>query len=133
MRGENYWLSDEPTTPEPFVLELNASLTAAEERLSACLPSDKIKYLFGTTAQLMSAAFVAALPAVAGARVNRHGVAQIVRNLFALQQCLTNIVVTPEQHFEAARQFAELLNVNEEALLTRLLDVKVRAQCIVFF
>jgi hypothetical protein len=63
MRDENYWLTDEPTTPEPFVLELNTSLTQAEERLSVCLPSDKIKYLFGTTAQMMGAIFVAALPA----------------------------------------------------------------------
>eukprot|EP00455_Lapot_gusevi_P022461 TRINITY_DN2337_c0_g1_i2.p1 TRINITY_DN2337_c0_g1~~TRINITY_DN2337_c0_g1_i2.p1 ORF type:complete len:418 (+),score=129.56 TRINITY_DN2337_c0_g1_i2:111-1256(+) len=116
MLSESYWLTEEPTTPEPFVLDLNTNLSLAEEKLSPILPPIKIRYLFGSLAPLISCIAINNLPRLHHLRVNPNGVAQMTRNLFALQQNLTNIVMTQEHHFDRARQYWDLLNLSEEDL-----------------
>ncbi len=44
------------------------------------------------------------------------------RNVFALQQNLTNIIVRKEQHFDRVRKYYELLNLTEEELQAYILD-----------
>ena len=128
IRAENYWLSEDPLTPEPFILDLNSDLALVEEKLSGLIVADKIKYLFGSTANLMSAIVIQIAGQLSIPRVNRNGVAQMCRNLFALQQNLTNIVVTHDGYFDRARQYWELLLLPEEELMNRYNDAKVKEQ-----
>lgn len=44
------------------------------------------------------------------------------RNVFALQQNLTNIIVRKEQHFDRVRKYYDLLNLTEEELQSHLSD-----------
>ena len=124
IRSENYWQSEESMAPEPFILDLNADLTLAEEKLSGFLTTDKIRYLFGSMGYLMSSIIVNLLPQLINPRVNRNGVSQMVRNLFALQQNLTNIIVSQDSSFDRARQYWEMLNLNEEETIAKYQEAK---------
>lgn len=46
--------------------------------------------------------------------INRNGVLKMCRNVFALQQNLTNIVQFKELHFDRVRKFYQLLNLSED-------------------
>jgi len=116
MRTGSYWLQLEPTEPEQYVLDLNKDLTSADDDLSKFLPPTKIKYLFSGISQIIITAIIRNLSRLHDKRLNKNGTLQISRNLFALQQNLTNIIVTKDGQFDRARQYFELLNLNEEDL-----------------
>lgn len=79
-------------------------------------------------ANLVSSIVISIMSRLRVLRVNRNGVSQICRNLFALQQNLTNIVVTQDGYFDHARQYWELLNLSEEELNFRYQDSKSKEQ-----
>mmetsp|Transcript_4434 Transcript_4434/g.10434 ORF Transcript_4434/g.10434 Transcript_4434/m.10434 type:complete len:97 (-) Transcript_4434:116-406(-) len=56
------------------------------------------------------------LPLISHRRITKEGVMQITRNLYALQQNLTNIVLSSSGHFDHARRYFELINKSLEDL-----------------
>jgi hypothetical protein len=117
MQSASYELAEAPTQPEAFVAELNRDLTAAELELSKVLPPDKVRYLFDGVSYLQTTFMMRTLPHLRDPRVNEKGVACIERNLLALQQNLTNIVVgLSDAHFDRARAFFALLRGGPEQL-----------------
>ena len=46
-------------------------------------------------------------------KINQNGVKRICRNIFAIQQKLTNITLTREAELDSVRQFYELRAVGE--------------------
>ena len=51
-------------------------------------------------------------------RINQAGVKKICRNIFTLQQALTNITMNREPALDQARQYYELLYQGPEELVT---------------
>jgi hypothetical protein len=46
--------------------------------------------------------------------MNSLGVKKMIRNVFAVQQSLTNIIAFRETHFDRVRRYYSLLNYSEE-------------------
>lgn len=116
MAAAEYDLQSESSQPEQFVIDLNKDLTRIEEALSRYYDSAKIQYVFGNLDRLICSIMMRSLPLMAQRRVSKFGVLQITRNLYALQQNLTNIVTSQNGHFDRARKYFELINLSLEDL-----------------
>jgi len=140
MQSGAYWCAQDSVEPESFVLDLNRDLCLVDEAGGKFLSGARRRYVFGGTAELMTAILVRNMAHLQDKRVNQRGVAKISRNFFALQQNLTNIegatsssmaASSPsgaagaasahmqEGHFDRARQYYELLNYTQEVALTK--------------
>lgn len=84
------------------------------------LPPIKTRFLFDRLAALIARLLIKGLVSIKG--INKNGVFKMFRNVFALQQNLTNIIVRKEQHFDRVRKYYELLNLTEDELLASLSD-----------
>lgn len=84
------------------------------------LPPIKTRFLFDRLAALIARLLIKGLGSIKG--INKNGVFKMFRNVFALQQNLTNIIVRKEQHFDRVRKYYDLLNLSEEELLAAISD-----------
>ena len=91
MQSGAYWCAQDSVEPESFVLDLNRDLCLVDEAVGEFLLGARRRYVFGGTAELMTAILVRNMAHLQHKRVNQRGVAKISRNFFALQQNLTNI------------------------------------------
>eukprot|EP00466_Bigelowiella_natans_P000030 jgi/Bigna1/125322/aug1.1_g30 len=114
MAKADYALKDESLQPEAFVVELNKDLTGIEDAICKYLDEEKVRYVFSGLDQLMCSIMIRTLPLIAHRRITRDGVLQITRNLYALQQNLTNIVKSSGSCFDRARSYFELINMSLE-------------------
>jgi hypothetical protein len=103
-----------------FISELNTSLSSVEETMAHHLPPIKTRFLFDRLAALIARLLIKGLASIKG--INKNGVFKMFRNVFALQQNLTNIIVRKEQHFDRVRKYYDLLNLTEEELQSHLSD-----------
>jgi hypothetical protein len=107
--------------PDVFISELNTSLSSVEETMAHHLPPLKTRFLFDRLAPLIARLLIKGLASIKG--INKNGVFKMFRNVFALQQNLTNIIVRKEQHFDRVRKYYDLLNLSEEELQAHLSDI----------
>lgn len=107
--------------PDVFISELNTSLSSVEETMAHHLPPLKTRFLFDRLAPLIARLLIKGLVSIKG--INKNGVFKMFRNVFALQQNLTNIVVRKEQHFDRVRKYYDLLNLTEEELQSHISEV----------
>lgn len=121
LKRTSYIVEETRQEPDVFISELNASLSSVEETMAHHLPPIKTRFLFDRLAALIARLLIKGLASIKG--INKNGVFKMFRNVFALQQNLTNIIVRKEQHFDRVRKYYELLNLSEEELLASLGDM----------
>ncbi|KAJ1548948.1 hypothetical protein HK405_012485 [Cladochytrium tenue] len=115
LREGNYYLEDEPSEPDPYVDALNQDLIMVEEAIDSCIPTRRVKFVFDGLPYLVMHILCANLRYVR--RLNQHGVAKLLRNVQALQQCISNLAPDCEKDLRRARDYFALLQGNEEDLL----------------
>eukprot|EP00457_Paulinella_chromatophora_P000837 gb/GEZN01000837.1/.p1 GENE.gb/GEZN01000837.1/~~gb/GEZN01000837.1/.p1 ORF type:complete len:1193 (-),score=175.90 gb/GEZN01000837.1/:48-3596(-) len=115
--SSSYHQPYDPTEPEPFVLELNKDLTSMEDALSKYLPGQAMRFLLAGASKFIPDLLIQSLRHIKNRRFNKKGIRKMTRNLFAIQQTLSNLVNTGDQSsFDRARQYYELLLQSEAEL-----------------
>eukprot|EP00493_Phyllostaurus_siculus_P012875 UN13064 len=76
-----------------------------------------MRFVFGSLAHFICNVFISLFGRIHG-KVNDYGVKLIHRNLFSLQQNLTNIIQeAQEQTFDRARHYVDLCMLSEEEIM----------------
>jgi hypothetical protein len=112
IRSSSYYCDEEPTKPDKFVADLNKDLMRADEKLSRYLSVERKRFVFKGLPFVMSFLIIDGLPKLMDKRVNRFGLHKMQRNIFALQQAITNILTTTTESasaFDRARVYWEIL------------------------
>jgi hypothetical protein len=82
-------------------------------------PLPPCRYIYGGLPRLLSNILISALSRLEG--INKNGVQKMIRNVFALQQNLTNYIPFDQEPFDRVRRFYELLNMKPDEVRCRLL------------
>jgi hypothetical protein len=121
IKSTSYSFDSESREPDAFVISLNDDLVACQEVLVVYLSQSKIRFLLASLSYLMGAVLINSLTKIKS--INKWGVRKMCRNVFALQQNLTNIIIsTDEEPFEKARKYYELLNISQEEVLVHIAE-----------
>ncbi|CAH3034604.1 unnamed protein product [Porites lobata] len=116
VQESSYMCSSNAMDPDSNVNNLNKSLSAFEEIATACMGHYKFRYLFEGVGFLVSSILVSNISEIK--RINQNGIKKMCRNIFAIQQNLTNITMSREADLDRARQYYELLYSNPDETLT---------------
>lgn len=119
-RKSNYAGPIDDLDPDSNVLKLNKDLTAMEEVLSQSLQPNKFKYIFEGLGFLVASILMNSIQFLT--KINENGIKKMCRNLFAIQQNLTNISMSRETDLDMARQYYELLYLNQDDILTSIAE-----------
>ncbi|XP_020616712.1 exocyst complex component 4-like [Orbicella faveolata] len=112
----NYVCNSNAMDPDSNVNNLNKSLSSFEEIATACMGHYKFRYLFEGVGFLVSSILISNISEIK--RINQNGIKKMCRNIFAIQQNLTNITMSREGDLDRARQYYELLYSNPEEILS---------------
>ncbi|XP_014206548.1 exocyst complex component 4 [Copidosoma floridanum] len=110
----------DPEEPDPRVEELSRVLQHIDESLQSTLHPKKSKYIFEGLGHLIAKILISSAQYIE--RIDESGVQKMCRNVFTLQQTLTNITMTRELALDYARQYFELFNESPEELLSGVLE-----------
>ncbi|XP_049750613.1 exocyst complex component 4 isoform X2 [Elephas maximus indicus] len=86
---------------DPLVVKLNKDISAIEEAMSASLQQHKFQYIFEGLGHLISCILINS--AQYFRRISESGIKKMCRNIFVLQQNLTNITMSREADLDFAR------------------------------
>ncbi|KAM5205128.1 exocyst complex component 4 isoform 2-T2 [Hipposideros larvatus] len=86
---------------DPLVVRLNKDISAIEEAMSASLQQHKFQYIFEGLGHLISCILING--AQYFRRISESGIKKMCRNIFVLQQNLTNITMSREADLDFAR------------------------------
>ncbi|KAJ7397995.1 hypothetical protein BTVI_129898 [Pitangus sulphuratus] len=101
---------------DPLVVRLNKDISAIEEAMSASLQQHKFQYIFEGLGHLISCILING--AHYFKRISESGIKKMCRNIFILQQNLTNITMSREADLDFARpQFHDLESVFDSSVL----------------
>jgi len=118
----SYVVEDETPEPDGCVVELTKDLGALEGILSRILSQHKIAYLFGGLEGLIASIVMCSLPKIK--TINPNGVWKMCRNLFAIEQSLSQLGHAGSGvAFENARRFYRLLTLPPEELMVQLSSI----------
>lgn len=106
--------------PDPDIMKLNKDLASIEEAMTATLQPKKFKYVFEGLGHLISSILISSVQYIK--RINANGIKKMCRNIFAIQQNLTNITMSREVALDHARHYYELLYHNIEEILNLIVD-----------
>nr|XP_061815877.1 exocyst complex component 4-like [Nerophis lumbriciformis] len=109
---------------DPLVVKLNKDISAIEEVMSAALQQHKFQYIFEGLGHLISCILING--AQYFKRISESGIKKMCRNIFVLQQNLTNITMSREADLDFARQYYEMLYNPADELLNLVVDQGVR-------
>lgn len=115
-KQSNYAGPIDDLDPDSNVLKLNKDLSSMEEVLSQSLQPKKFKYIFESLGYLVASILMNSMQFIK--KINENGTKKMCRNLFAIQQNLTNITMSRESDLDHARQYYELLYLNPDEILT---------------
>ncbi|XP_077991947.1 exocyst complex component 4-like isoform X2 [Glandiceps talaboti] len=111
-----------PTTdisdPDVNTLKLNKDLVAIEEVLNVSLKQHKFQYLLEGLGHLIASILVNGAQYIK--RINENGIKKMCRNIFSIQQNLTNITMSRETDLDNSRQYYELLYINADEILDKI-------------
>ncbi|XP_078668005.1 exocyst complex component 4-like isoform X10 [Branchiostoma floridae x Branchiostoma belcheri] len=119
-KQSNYSGNLESTDPDPLVVKLNKDLSSIEESLTTSLNTHKFRYIFEGLGHQMSSILVNSTQYFS--RISHSGIKKMCRNIFALQQNLTNITMSREVDLDHARQYYEMLYMTVEEILNSLVE-----------
>lgn len=109
---------------DPLVVKLNKDISAIEEAMSASLQQHKFQYIFEGLGHLISCILING--AQYFKRISESGIKKMCRNIFVLQQNLTNITMSREADLDFARQYYEMLYNTADELLNLVVDQGVK-------
>ncbi|KAK1166948.1 exocyst complex component 4-like isoform X1 [Acipenser oxyrinchus oxyrinchus] len=109
---------------DPLVVKLNKDISAIEEVMSASLQQHKFQYIFEGLGHLISCILING--AQYFKRISESGIKKMCRNIFVLQQNLTNITMSREADLDFARQYYEMLYNTADELLNLVVDQGVK-------
>ncbi|XP_038667740.1 exocyst complex component 4 isoform X2 [Scyliorhinus canicula] len=109
---------------DPLVVRLNKDISAIEEAMSGSLQQHKFQYIFEGLGHLISCILING--AQYFKRISESGIKKMCRNIFVLQQNLTNITMSREADLDFARQYYETLYNNPDELLNLVVDQGVK-------
>ncbi|KAM9771610.1 exocyst complex component 4 [Syngnathus typhle] len=109
---------------DPLVVKLNKDISAIEEAMGAALQQHKFQYIFEGLGHLISCILING--AQYFKRISESGIKKMCRNIFVLQQNLTNITMSREADLDFARQYYEMLYNTADELLHLVVDQGVR-------
>ncbi|XP_075810104.1 exocyst complex component 4 isoform X1 [Microtus pennsylvanicus] len=109
---------------DPLVVKLNKDISAMEEAMSASLQQHKFQYIFEGLGHLISCILING--AQYFRRISESGIKKMCRNIFVLQQNLTNITMSREADLDFARQYYEMLYNTADELLNLVVDQGVK-------
>ncbi|XP_039617296.1 exocyst complex component 4 isoform X2 [Polypterus senegalus] len=109
---------------DPLVVKLNKDISAIEEAMSASLQQHKFQYIFEGLGHLISCILING--AQYFKRISESGIKKMCRNIFVLQQNLTNITMSREADLDFARQYYEMLYNTADELLHLVVDQGVK-------
>ncbi|XP_064602166.1 LOW QUALITY PROTEIN: exocyst complex component 4-like [Liolophura sinensis] len=106
-KQSNYAGAIDDLDPDSNVLKLNKDLSSVEEVLTQSLQPRKFRYIFESLGFLVASILINSVQFLK--KINENGVKKMCRNIFAVQQNLTNITQSREADLDHARQFYELI------------------------
>ncbi|XP_023686899.1 exocyst complex component 4 [Paramormyrops kingsleyae] len=109
---------------DPLVVKLNKDISAIEEVMGANLQQHKFQYIFEGLGHLISCILINGVQYFK--RISESGIKKMCRNIFVLQQNLTNITMSREADLDFARQYYEMLYNPADELLNLVVDQGVR-------
>ncbi|KAM9216457.1 exocyst complex component 4 [Dugong dugon] len=109
---------------DPLVVKLNKDISAVEEAMSTSLQQHKFQYIFEGLGHLISCILING--AQYFRRISESGIKKMCRNIFVLQQNLTNITMSREADLDFARQYYEMLYNTADELLNLVVDQGVK-------
>uniref|UniRef100_A0A3P8VFX6 Exocyst complex component Sec8 n=1 Tax=Cynoglossus semilaevis TaxID=244447 RepID=A0A3P8VFX6_CYNSE len=109
---------------DPLVVKLNKDISAIEEAMGAALQQHKFQYIFEGLGHLISCILING--AQYFKRISESGIKKMCRNIFVLQQNLTNITMSREADLDFARSYYEMLYNTADELLNLVVDQGVR-------
>ncbi|RXG69635.1 Exocyst complex component 4 [Armadillidium vulgare] len=119
-RGGGFASGLDSQEPDTEVVQLNKDLSVIDEALTATLQQRKCKYIFEGLGPLISNILTAWVIHIR--RINENGIKKMCRNIFCIQQQLTNITMTRELALDKARQYYELLYLTPEDILNNIVN-----------
>lgn len=106
--------------PDPRVLDLSRVLVSIDEALSSSLHTRKTKYIFEGLGQLIAKILMSTMQYME--RIDESAVHKMCRNVFTLQQTLTNITMAREVALDHARTYFHLFFLKPEDILNEVLE-----------
>lgn len=119
-KQSNYAGPIDDLDPDSNVLKLNKDLSAMEEMLVQSLQPQKFKYIFESLGFLVASILMSSIQYLT--KINENGIKKMCRNLFAIQQNLTNITMARETDLDHARQYYELLYMSPDDVLSLIVE-----------
>ncbi|XP_033211207.1 exocyst complex component 4 isoform X2 [Belonocnema kinseyi] len=110
----------DPEEADPRVEELSKVLQHMDEALQSTLHPKKTKYIFEGLGHLISKILITSAQYIG--KIDENGIHRMCRNVFTLQQTLTNITMTRELALDYARQYYELFYETPEVILNNVLE-----------
>eukprot|EP00050_Salpingoeca_kvevrii_P012957 m.25938 g.25938 ORF g.25938 m.25938 type:complete len:954 (+) comp4509_c0_seq1:91-2952(+) len=115
IRKSNYCCDIDAVETDPLVVSLNKDLHSVEDALSFTITAPKLRYIFDGLDHFLACILIKDLSYIK--QINEHGVKRMCRNIFALQQNLTNITKMRASDLDSAMQYYELLYLQGEDVL----------------
>ncbi|XP_022913128.1 exocyst complex component 4 [Onthophagus taurus] len=106
--------------PDPKVLELSKVLSNVDEAMTSSLHPRKCKYIFEGLGHLIAKILISSTQNMQV--IDDLGIERMCRNVFALQQMLTNITMTREVALDHARHYFELFFLTPEEILNGIVE-----------
>jgi len=106
--------------PDENVTKLNKDLTALDDALQQSIVTSRFRYVFDGLGHLVSTILINTAQFLK--RINENGIKKMCRNIFSLQQCLTNVTMNRESDLDHARQYYELLYLAPDEILKAIVD-----------
>ncbi|KAJ8682074.1 hypothetical protein QAD02_017866 [Eretmocerus hayati] len=121
-KGDTNLLSGHKDSDEvdPRVEDLSRVLHHIDEALQMTLQTKKTKYIFEGLGHLIAKILISSAQYIE--RIDENGIHKMCRNIFILQQTLTNITMTRELALDYARQYYELLHQTPEEILNGIME-----------
>ncbi|XP_042242487.1 exocyst complex component 4-like isoform X2 [Homarus americanus] len=119
-RGGGFASGLDSQEPDNDVLKLIKDLATIDEALTNTLHPRKCKYIFEGLGPLIANILMTSVVHIR--RINENGIKKMCRNIFSIQQQLTNITMTRELALDQARQYYEMLYHNPDEILNGIMN-----------
>uniref|UniRef100_A0A0A9WJT2 Exocyst complex component Sec8 n=2 Tax=Lygus hesperus TaxID=30085 RepID=A0A0A9WJT2_LYGHE len=106
--------------PDPRVLELSRVLISIDEALNSSLQTRKIKYIFEGLGYLISKILMSTIKQMN--KVDDVLIHKMCRNIFTLQQTLTNITMARDLSLDHARNYFQLFFLSPEEIINEMFE-----------
>jgi len=137
IQNKSYWLGSSGSEPDPFIHDLIKHIETNKQALHHHLPSNKMRYVFGTLSGVISSILIWSLQHKIQ-KINKFGVLKMCRNVFVLKQALQLLSVTQhnsskdedricneegdQKEYERVQKYYELLNLDEDEMVANISD-----------